>query len=335
MSGADAGPSEGADRHAGRQHRDDPGDVEKTLGGDKGEIGERDRQRSLGETVAARPGDDGKKRPAGDHPEDRAAEEGADEFDGGGAEDGRPSRDDDAEQDRIEDDRGRIVEERLALDEPAQAGGRADVAEDRDDRGGIGGRDHRAEQGADRQRNPGERPERQAHDGGRDDCRDDRQHQDRSGVLEDAAHFAGKPGFEDQQREEEVNERLRAQRQIGEGAGDLAEPFRERAMDKNGRSRADRRADHGEEDDRRQPQPGGERLAERDDDEQAREHGQDENNIEHGFPGPLRLRAPHAPQRRHCRLRAFYLSIQGRPRLFRPRAISAATRPSPTAPNSR
>ena len=205
----DAGPAEGADRHAGRKHRDDPGDVEETLGGDESEIGERDCQRPLGEPVAARPGDDGEERPAGDKSEDGAAQEGPGEFEGAGAEDRRPSRDDDAEQDRIEDDRGRVVEERLALDEPAQAGGCADVAKDRDDRGGIGGRDHRAEESADRQRKPGEWPELQADDGGGDDCRDDRQHQDRRRVLEDAAHLAGEPSFEDQERQEDVNERLR------------------------------------------------------------------------------------------------------------------------------
>ena len=79
--GRDAGAPESADRQARREHGDDPGDVEQTLRGDEGEIGERDRQRSLGEPVVARPGNEFQEGAAGDHAQDGAAEEGADEFD--------------------------------------------------------------------------------------------------------------------------------------------------------------------------------------------------------------------------------------------------------------
>ena len=163
MSGADARPSEGADRHARRQDRDDPGDVEDVFGHDEGEIGERDRQRPLGEPVVARPWNDLQEGAAGDHAERAAADEGADELDRAVAEVGRPPGDDDAEQDRVEHDRRRVVEQRLAGDEPRQTRGRADVAEDGDDRGGIGRRDHRAEQQADDQRHarrPARAPDR-------------------------------------------------------------------------------------------------------------------------------------------------------------------------------
>ena len=77
----DAGPSEGADRHAGGKHRHDPGDMEETLGRDEGEIGERDRQRPLGEPVVARPRNDLKEGAPGERSQRGAAEEGADEFD--------------------------------------------------------------------------------------------------------------------------------------------------------------------------------------------------------------------------------------------------------------
>ena len=61
----DAGAPEGADRQAGRQHRHHAGDMEQALGHDEGEIGERDRQRRLGEPVVARPGNDCRKSAAG------------------------------------------------------------------------------------------------------------------------------------------------------------------------------------------------------------------------------------------------------------------------------
>ena len=70
---------------------------------------------------------------------------------------------------------------------------------------------------------PGERPQRQADDGGGDKGRDDRQHEDRRRVLEDAAHVAGERRLEDEQRQEDVDEGLGAERQIGEQPDDLAE----------------------------------------------------------------------------------------------------------------
>ena len=80
--GRDPGPPEGADREAGREHRHDPGDIEETLRRDEGEIGERDRQRPLGQPVVARPGNDSTEaRGRRARPSTAAADEGADEFD--------------------------------------------------------------------------------------------------------------------------------------------------------------------------------------------------------------------------------------------------------------
>ena len=58
----------------------------------------------------------------------------------------------------IQHDRRRVVQEGLAFDQPGQPAGRPDIAKQRDDRGGIGRRDHRAEQQANDQRQAGERP---------------------------------------------------------------------------------------------------------------------------------------------------------------------------------
>ena len=74
------------------------------------------------------------------------------------SDDGRVSRGDDPEQDRIEHDRRRVVQEGLAFDQPGQTAGRRDIAKYRDDGCGIGRGDHRAEQQADDQRQARERP---------------------------------------------------------------------------------------------------------------------------------------------------------------------------------
>ncbi len=278
----DPGPTEGADRQAGREHRHHPRDIEQPLRRDEDEIGERDRQRSLGQPVVARPGNDREKRPASQRAQHRAADESADEFDRALAERGRAAREDDPEQHRIEHDRRRIVEQRFARDQPRQARRRPDVAENRDDRGGVGGRDDRAEQEADGQRHARERPERKPDDRGGDQRRDHRKHEDRGGVLEDAPHVAGEGRLEHQERQEDVDEGLGAQRQIGEQPDELAEMARQGPMQQEAGDRAHRRADHGEEHDRRELQPFRERLAQRHDDQERPEHGQDEDDIEHG-----------------------------------------------------
>ena len=66
-------------------------------------------------------------------------------------------------------------------------------------------------------------------------------------------------------------------------AHDRAGPLGKMFMGEQGRHRADRRADRGEQDDRRETQPLGDRLAERHKHEQRREHGKDEDDIGHGL----------------------------------------------------
>ncbi len=307
----DPGPSEGADGKAGREHRHHPRDIEQPLRRDEGEIGERDRQRPLGQPVVARPGNDRQKRPAGQRAQHRAADEGADEVDRALAERGRAPREDDAEQDRIEHDRRRVVEQRFAGDEPGQARRRADVAENRDDRGGVGGRDDRAEQQADGERRAGERPERQPDDRRGDQGGDHRQHEDRRRVLEDAPHVAGERRLEHQQRQKDVDEGLGAQRQIGEQPDELAEMARQRPVQQKAGDGAHGRADHGEEHDRRELQPFRERLAQRHHHQQRAEYCQDENDIDHGSSAG-RSRPGTAQISRQCRGRPFVLSIETR-----------------------
>ena len=139
---------------------------------------------------------------------------------------------------------------------------------------------------------PGDRPERQTDDDGGDQGCDDGEHQDRRGVLENAPNFAGERRLEDEQRQEDVDERLGAQRQVGEQLDDVADAGRERAVHQNARSRADRRADHGEEHDRRQSQPLRQRLAEGHDHQQTREYGQNDDDIDHLFKSAPALARP-------------------------------------------
>ena len=75
---------------------------------------------------------------------------------------------------------------------------------------------------------PEKRPERQADDADRRQRRDHREHQDRGGVLENPPHVARQRGFENQRRQENVDECIRAQRQLGEQPDDLADPGRKR-----------------------------------------------------------------------------------------------------------
>ena len=94
--GRDARPSKAVDREAGRQNGDDARDMENTLGDNKNEIGERNRQRALGEAVVARPGNDLQKGAADKGSEHGAADERDDEFERRACDDGRVSGGDDA-----------------------------------------------------------------------------------------------------------------------------------------------------------------------------------------------------------------------------------------------
>ena len=219
-------------------------------------------------------------RPA-KQPESGAAEEGDQELLLANEEVRLAPGDDHAEQHREHDDRRRVVEEGLALDEAGQARRGADIAEHRDDRRRVGGRDDRAEQQADHQRQAGDRPERDADHGGADDRRDDRQHQNRGGVLKHPPHVGGDRALEDQQRQKDVNKGLGADREVGEQRGDVVEAVGDRRVKQDDRHRADRHPDDGEEHHRRELQAHRHRLGDGDDHEQGREYGQKQDDIEH------------------------------------------------------
>ena len=74
-------------------------------------------------------------------------------------------------------------------------------------------------------------------------------------------------------------------------------------MQQKARDRADRRADHGEQHDRREPQPLRDRLAQRHHDQQRGEYGQDEDDVEHVYSVCASSCAPRTGALpRHCQV---------------------------------
>ena len=199
-----------------RKHRHHARHVKEALGRDEGEIGERDRERRFREAIVARNRGELEQDAAGERPENGPADKGDDEFDGAAEDIGLAPLDDHSEEDHEEHDRRRVVEQRFTLDEPGEARRRSDIPENRDHGGRVRGRGHRAEEEADDERHARERPKRDADDRGRDERRDDREHQDRRRILEHAPHVAGERRLEDERRQEDVDQGLRPDRQIGE-----------------------------------------------------------------------------------------------------------------------
>ena len=97
-----------------------------------------------------------------------------------------------------------------------------------DHRGRIGRRDDGAEQQPDRQRHPGQR-QAEADRRGRREHRQDRQRQDRRGVLRDLAQIDRQRRVEQQQRQKDDQKDRRADRQIDDRPDDVVEARRSAA----------------------------------------------------------------------------------------------------------
>ena len=150
------------------------------------------------------------------------------------------------EEHREHRDRGRVVEQTLAFEQPAEPRWRADVAEDADDGDRIRGRHDRAEKQAREQRRRRDPRESDADDERLDEHGDDGQQQDGRGVLNDALHADRERGLEEQQGQEDVDEDRRAHRQVVERLGDAVERARRIGLKRGRRSKANRHADHRE-----------------------------------------------------------------------------------------
>jgi hypothetical protein len=97
--------------------------------------------------------------------------------------------------------------------------GRGTSQRDGDDCGWVGGRHNGAKQQTRHQWDTGKRPQRQTDDGSRDQSCDDREQQNRRRIVQHAPHIGGDPGLEHQQRQKDVNEGGRADRQFDKDIG--------------------------------------------------------------------------------------------------------------------
>ena len=127
------------------------------------------------------------------------------------------------EQRGEERDRRRVVEQTLAFDEPHEPRRRADVTKNRDDRHRIRRRDDRAEHEARDDRDARERRQRKPDDDRGDDDRDDGEQQDRRGVLQHLRHFDRRGRLEEERWQQDVDERVGADRQARKHQRELAE----------------------------------------------------------------------------------------------------------------
>ncbi len=118
IAGGDARTPESADRHPRAEHRNDAGDVKQPIGDDEHRVSQRQGQCALGAAVFAQPGDHRDQYTTGEQPQRAAADKGQREFTEASADVGLAGGSDQAQQNREQRDRGRVVEQRLAFDQP-------------------------------------------------------------------------------------------------------------------------------------------------------------------------------------------------------------------------
>ena len=207
----------GGDREGGHNHRHDTRDSEIAVGHDVAQIGEAHGHRGDRLLGIVEPRQEQHRRPREDEAEQDAEYEFAQEMRDGlhqtrvdlafGTR--RCPRHQDLHDQREGRDRDGIVEQRLALGEDRQALGRADVAEDADHGGRIGGRHDGAQQQADHDVAAGRLVHHERHDADADQHRDDGQEQDGEDLVEQPAHVDREAGVEQQRRQEHRQEELR------------------------------------------------------------------------------------------------------------------------------
>ena len=121
-----------------------------------------------------------------------------------------------------------------------------------------------------------------------DDGRDNGEHQDWSRVLEHPAHVDGDRALEHQERQENIDERLGAHRQVDENRRNAVEAIGDRRVQQDNGASADRHPDNREEHHRRELESHRDRLGDGDDDQQRCEYGQKDDDVEHGGQSPNR-----------------------------------------------
>ena len=160
----------------------------------------------LGRAALVEPADDQGREAPGDRPHHRAADELLEEAGSDLGDVERRPADHGGEESREERDGGGIVEQALTLDEGAQAARRSDLAEDGDDRHGVGRGDDRGEEQAGHEALVADREEGRPGAQGAQHHRHDRQHQHRPEVVQQRPRVDGEGGLEQQQGEEHPQE---------------------------------------------------------------------------------------------------------------------------------
>ncbi len=224
---------------------------------------------------------DCEQRPAGEHSEQTAADKRHEELFQPGTDVQLTSGSDHSEQDGEERDRGRIVEESLALDQAGQARRCADVTKDRDDRSGVGGRHHRAEQQTDHQRDPPKRPKRQTDDRGGNQRGNDREQQDRRRIFQHPPDVGGDAGLEHEQGQKDIDKGAGADREVDEDFGKCICFAGPAQMRHQGRKPSQGQANHAEQDRRRQLQISRQWLTQTDHDQQSSNDDQYKSDVGH------------------------------------------------------
>ena len=137
----------------------------------------------------------------------------------------RPSarRDQDADEEAEGGDGDGVVQQRFALGQDRQPLGRADVAEDADDRRRIGGRHDGAQQQADDDVDAGREMDDARHAGDADQHGDDRQQQHGVDLVHQAPDVDRQAGREQQRRQEQRQEHVGADLELVEADEGVAE----------------------------------------------------------------------------------------------------------------
>jgi len=105
--------------------------------------------------------------------------------------------------------------------------------------------------------------------------------------LQCSAHIGDDAGLEHEERQKDVYERRRADRQLDKDIGEGIGPGGPAEVRQDGGKAPQGHPNHPEQHGWRQLQIGGERLAKADDDEQRRDNEQDESGVEHRRRSPL------------------------------------------------
>ena len=164
--------------------------------------------------------------------------------------------------------RSRIVEQAFPLDDPHQAPRCRNRTENTHHRRGIGGRYDSADQQTGRERQRAGPNERVAH---RERCHHNRhycQHQYRHPVVEHSQQIHAERGLEQQRRQEHIEKRVCAYRQIENRLRNGIQSVCQLGVEKKRSPRTDQNAQHGEHRGVGQMQPGRQWLGRRNDQEQ-------------------------------------------------------------------